>query len=220
MDNIAIKEQEFTSAASAAIATAHNLTITSEEDLRVAANLMDGFKKAKKSVEDFFKPMKDKAHQAHKEICARETDLLTPYKEADTAVKGKVTAYNAEQRRLADIEAARIRAAQGKESRRLMDEAEKAETNGNVAEAESLLKQAVITETIKTPVRQAKVAGISYRVAYNIEITDEAAVPCTVSGVTIRPIDESAIKKLAQLAKGAITIPGIKITTTQEAVSR
>lgn len=214
------KEQEFTAAAQAAINTAHSLEIRGENDLHIAAQLMNGFKTAKQSIADFFKPMKDAAHKAHKEVCDREKTMLTPYDTADRTIKTKVTAYNAEQRRLAELEAARLRAAQEEESRRLMDEAVKAESGGNGAVAESLLKQAAITETIQTPIQQTKVHGISYRQSYSVVVEDLAKVPCEINGVVIRPVDEPAVKKLAQLSKGAISIPGIKIVASQEAYSR
>lgn len=215
------KEHEFTSAGKTAIDKAHTLEISGEADLKTAAGLMDGFKKAKKSVTDFFKPMKDSAHRAHKEICDREKSLLTPYDDADRAVKGKVTAYNAEQRRLAEIEAARIRAAQKAESKRLMEQACEAEDEGNAVAAEMLLKQAEITESINLPATTGpKVDGISYRTTYSVEVTDLGAVPCEVGGVIIRPADLTAIKKLAQMAKGQLSIPGVKIITSKEAYSR
>lgn len=214
------REQEFTSAGKMAIDKAHSLDICSEDDLQIAADLMDGFKKAKKSVADFFKPMKDSANKAHKDICSREKMLLAPYEEADRAVKQKATAYSAEQRRIAEAEAARIRALQEQESRRLLEEAVAAEAGGEKAEAEFLMKQAAVTESISVPVQQAKVDGISYRTTYSVEVTDMAAVPCEVSGIVIRPVDISAVKKLAQMAKGKLNIPGIKITTSKEAYSR
>lgn len=221
MDAIAVREQEFTTAAQAAIATAHSLEIAGEDDLRIAAQLMSGFKTAKQSIADFFKPMKDAAHKAHKEVCDREKTMLTPYDAADRTIKTKVTAYNAEQRRLAEIEAARLRAAQEEEARRLMDEAIKEDADGYRAVAEALLKQAELTETIQAPMMQSeKIEGISYRTTYSVTIEDLSKVPCEINGVIIRLVDESAVKKLAQLSKGAISIPGIKITVLKEAYSR
>lgn len=221
MTEIAIKEHEFTTAAQSAIATAHSLEIRDMDDLHVASDLMSGFKSAKKSVEDFFKPMKDSAFQAHRAICDREKVLLAPYADADKTIKSKVTTYNAEQRRLAEIKAAELRAKQEAEAQRLMDEAVKAESDGDNSAAESLLKQAEITETINTPTIQTeKVTGISYRTTYSVEVTHMEAVPCELNGAVIRPVDISAIKKLAQITKGAISIPGIKITVNKEAYSR
>jgi len=214
------KEQEFTYAARAAISAAHCLEIQDENDVYIAAQFMDSFKKAKKSVEDFFKPMKDSAFQAHRAICDREKILLSPYADADKTIKAKVTAYNAEQRRLSEIEALKLRARQEEEAHRLMDEAIKADSGGDIAAAESLFKQAAITETIQTPIQQAKVQGISYRTNYGVVIEDLTKVPCEINGAVIRPVDESAVKKLAQLSKGTISIPGIKIVVTQEAYSR
>lgn len=215
-----MKEQEFTTAAQAAISTAHSLEIQNDDDLLVASRLMDGFKKAKKSVEDFFKPMKDNAYKAHRAVCDREKTLLDPYLQADKAVKSKVTAYNAERQRQAAIEAARLRAAQDEESRRLMEQAVAAESSGDAVAAESLLKQAAVTETICAPVHQDKTAGISYRTTYSVTISDLAKVPCEINGIVIRPVDESAVRKLAQMSKGLVSIPGITIKTVQEAYSR
>ena len=221
MSEIALKEQEFTTAAQAAITTAHNLTISSDDDMRIAAQLMNGFKTAKSSIVTFFGPLKSAAHKAHKEITSREKSLILPFDEADRSIKKKVNEYAAEQRRLAEIEAARIRAEQEAESKRLMDEAVSAELNGDEVSAQSLLKQATITETVNTPVMQtAKTDGISYRTTYSVSVEDLNEVPCEINGVIIRPVDESAIKKLAQLSKGAISIPGVKITTNKEAYSR
>jgi len=215
------QEQELTTAAQAAIVTAYNLVISDETGMAVAAQVMSGFKTAKQSIGDFFKPMKDSAFKAHKEICAREKTLLAPYEEADKAIKIKVNAYAAEQRRLAEIEASRIRAEQEAEAKRLMEEAVKAESVGNEVAAQSFLKQASITETVKTPVMQvSKTDGISYRTTYNIFVEDLSKIPCEINGVTIRPVDESAVKKLAQISKGTISIPGIKIVTNKEAYSR
>jgi len=220
MNAITVQEQEFTTVAQAAIATAHNLEIKGEDDLHIAAQIMNGFKTARQSIGDFFKPMKDSAFKAHRAICDREKAMLTPYDTADKSIKSKVTAYNAEQRRIAEIEAAKLRAKQDEEARRLMDEAIKADSGGDNAAAESLFKQAAITETIQTPIPQTKVQGISYRTSYGVVIEDLNKVPCEIGGVVIRPVDESAVKKLAQLSKGAISIPGIKIVVTQEAYSR
>ena len=218
--DLTVKEQEFTSAAQAALNTAHGLEITGESDLHIAAQLMEGFKKAKRSIEDFFKPMKDNAHQAHRAICDRENTLLAPYADADKSIKAKVTAYNAVQRRIAEEAAAELRRKQAEEAQHLMDEAVKAESSGNDAEAETLLKQAAITERVQAPIQQEKVQGISYRTSYSVVVEDLSKVPCEAGGVVIRPVDESAIKKLAQLSKGALSIPGIKIIVTQEAYSR
>lgn len=216
------KEQEFTTAAQAAIAMAHSLEIKSDADLHTAAGLMKGFKDAKKSVQDFFKPLKDDAHKAHRTICDREKALLSPYADADRAIKTKVTAYNAEQKRLADIEASRIKRLQGEETEKLIEQAVKAESGGDSVSSEMLLRQAEITESIKAPAatQPQKVDGISYRDTYNITIEDLSKVPCEFGGVVIRPIDESAVRKLAQISRGNVSIPGIKITTKKVAYSR
>lgn len=221
MFDITTKEQEFTGVAQRAISTANSLEIQGEDDLRIASDLMNGFKKAKQSVVDFFKPIKDDAFKVHRGICDREKVLLTPYDEADKAVKGKVTAYNAEQRRLAEIAQAQMKQAQEQAAAQALAAAVKAECDGDKIKAETLLKQAEITETMTMPTpTQSKVDGISYRTTYEVVITDESLVPCEVGGVCIRPVDMASVKKLAQMAKGKLTIPGVEIKTVQTAYSR
>ena len=59
-----------------------------------------------------------------------------------------------------------------------------------------------------------KVAGISTSKDYEIILMDHNAVPITVSGVVIRPVDEKAIMKLIKASNGTIQIPGIKYRET------
>jgi hypothetical protein len=53
-----------------------------------------------------------------------------------------------------------------------------------------------------------------------VVVEDAGKVPCEINGIIIRPVDEAAIKRLAQMSKGAVVIPGVKIMSTQEAYSR
>ena len=81
----------------------------------------------------------------------------------------KVTIYTAEQRRLAEIEAARIRKAQEEESKRLMEQAVEAESAGNTAIAtDAGRREGCISEIPKAiPGRDADSVGVVSVIDYS-----------------------------------------------------
>lgn len=218
------KTRELNSASQRAISAAESLIIAGQADLEAASNLLKGLKTAKESVVNFFKPLKDKAFQTHKEICDREKEMLSPYANADQIVRQKVNTYTAEQERIRREKEAELRRKQEAEARRLADEAEQLEAEGKRAEAEITLDRAAMTETyaqiVSVQPSQEKIQGISYRTDYEISVIDEKAVPAAVSGITIRPVDLAAVKRLAVATKGQIKIPGIQITENKKVAVR
>lgn len=48
-------------------------------------------------VTEFFKPMKDTAYKAHKAICDREKEMLTPLRNAEKTLKKTMGDYAMEQ---------------------------------------------------------------------------------------------------------------------------
>jgi hypothetical protein len=218
------KTRELNSVSQRAITAAQALVISGQADLEQATVLLKGFKSAKEAVTNFFKPLKDKAHQAHKEICSRELDMLAPYADADAVVRKKVNAYTAEQERIRREKEAELRRRQEEEARRLADEAAKLESEGKTVEAEIAFDQAIMTESYSQNVSvqptQEKIQGISYRTDYEVVISDEMAVPVAISGITIRPVDTAAIKRLAVATKGKIQIPGVQIVENKKVAVR
>jgi hypothetical protein len=218
------KTRELNSVSQRAISAAESLMIIGQADMEQASYLLKGFKSAKEAVVNFFKPLKDKAYQTHKEICDREKEMLMPYANADQLVRQKVNAYTAEQERIRREKEAELRRKQEEEARRLAEEAEKLEAEGRRAEAEITLDRAAMTETyaqsISVPTSQEKIQGISYRTDYEVSVDDEAAVPVSFGGVTIRPVDLAAVKRLAVATKGNIKIPGIRVIENKKVAVR
>jgi hypothetical protein len=108
------------------------------------------------------------------------------------------------------------------EAERLLAQATEAADQGNEMESEILLAQAEIVEGTKPAVQIQKptATGVSTRTLYRARITNEKQVPVEVAGVVIRPVDLSAINKLAQASKGKVQIPGIEIYTEQSVAVR
>lgn len=208
-------ENEQKSSALKILEQAKLLSINNATDYDGAAAFTKQVKSLSKRIEDYWSPLKKSAHTSWKSLVAREKELLSPLEQAESEVKKKMAAY---QRKVQEEErAARLLAEKLKreEAERLLVEAEKAADEGREMESEILFAQAEIIETSTPAVQiQAPTAkGISTRTMYKARIINDKLVPVEVAGVTIRPVDLSAINKLAQASKGKIQIPGIEIYT-------
>ena len=208
-------ENEQKSSAIKILEQAKILTINNPTDYEGAAEFTKQVKTLNKRIKDYWEPLKKSARASWQSLVDREKELLTPLEQAETEVKKKMAAY---QRKVQEEErAARLLAEKLKreESERLLQQATEAAEKGNEMESEILLAQAEIIETTKPVIQmQAPTArGISTRTMYKAKIVDESKVPVEVAGVTIRPVDISAINKLAQASKGKLQIPGIEIYT-------
>ena len=106
------------------------LVVTNDEEYRDAADFLTSLKAQAGKVKDFFKPIKDAAHKAHKEVCDREKLMLDPLTKAEKAIKKALGdyEYELECKRKAAEERAR-QAAKAAAERRLA-EAIELETQG------------------------------------------------------------------------------------------
>lgn len=208
-------ENEQKSSALKILEQAKLLTINNATDYDGAAAFAKQVKSLNKRIKDYWEPLKMSARASWQNLVDREKELLNPLEQAETEVKKKMAAY---QRKVQEEErAARLLAEKLKqeETERLLAEATKAADEGREMESEILLAQAEIIETAEPAVQiQAPTArGISTRTIYRARIVNEKQVPVEVAGVVIRPVDISAINKLAQASKGKLQIPGIEIYT-------
>jgi ribosomal protein S17E len=127
---------------------AESIVIETDEDYSAAAEFGRKVKRAAAEVTEFFKPMKDDAHRAHKTICDREKAMLTPLTNAEKVLKNTIGGYSLrkERERKAAEEAAR-RAAQEEANRRLAEAAEQ-EKAGNAEAAESAMLDAQMADSM------------------------------------------------------------------------
>lgn len=197
---------------------AYSLVVENDAQYAEAGEFGIHLKQAMSEVTDFFAPMKKAAHEAHKNICDREKQMLTPLKNAEAALKKSMGAYalKKEQERKAAEEAAR-RLAQ-EEAERKLAEAIKAEENGDETAVKAALLDAEIADSASrmatVDVASPKAKGVSVRKDWEITDIDLSKVPDTVMGVVIRPVDTAAVMKLVRASKGAIKIDGITYKET------
>ena len=165
-------------------------------------------------VTEFFAPLKKSAHDAHKQICDREKKMLEPLKNAESILKKAMGEYAFEKerkRKEAEEEARRLAK---EEAERKLAESRKAEEKGDVKTAAmakldaEIAKQAACSIVIDDNKLEAD--GVSTSTDWEIESIDESVVPVSVKGMTIRPVDTSAVMKLIRASKGTIEIDGIK----------
>lgn len=215
-------ENEQKSSAIKILEQAQYLTITTAQDYDGAAEFTKQVKKLSKRIKNYWEPLKKSARASWQSLVDREKELLSPLEKAEAEVKTKMAAY---QRKVQEEERAARELAEKlkrEETERLLAEATKAAEQGNEMESEILLAQAEIIETSQPAVQMQapKATGVSTRILYRARIVDESKVPAEVAGVVIRPVDLSAINKLAQASKGKVQISGIEIYEEQSVAVR
>lgn len=192
---------------------AEAFVIQSDADYAEAGKFGRLLKQKASEVTAFFKPMKDSAYQAHKAVCDREKAMLSPLKNAEKIIKKSMGDYIAEQeaKRRADEEAAR-KAAEEERERKLL-EAEELEKAGDSAGADEAMEEAVVMDeaaSYNAPAMvKPKATGVSTTKDWEIVSVDSKAVPMSIAGVEIRPVDKAAVMRLIRVSKGNIEIPGI-----------
>lgn len=180
---------------------AQTYTIESNEDYEEAANFLKRVKGAANEVKAYWKPAKDAAAKAHKEICEKEKAMLSVCESAERVMKTKMLTYSQKieaEKRAAEEQA---RKAAQEESDRLLAEAAKAEKSGDTMQATVNMAMAEQMESVKSAVQVAapKVTGVSTKKVWKVRVDDEKAVPSYANGICIRPVDESKIMQLHRL---------------------
>ena len=201
---------------------ANTFVIVTQLDYNNAVEVCKDIKAKIKTVEEYWKPLKDNAHAAHKAICGKETELLAPFTKAENAIKTKMTTFQRklmEEQRIQREEQERFRR---EESERLMKAAEEAQQGGMEEHADYLVEEAAKVEVMKfEQPRQEKTAGTAVKKVWKARITNDAIVPAYAKGMCIRKVDEAMLNRLAGLVKGKSDIPGVEFyEDVQIAVSR
>lgn len=194
-------------------ATANSLVVSNDQQYAEAGELGKMLKQKMADVTDFFAPMKKAAHDAHKQICDREKQMLTPLKNAEGVLKrimGDYSYKKEQERRAAEEEARRL--AQ-EEAERKLAESIAAEKNGDQEAARAAMLDAEMADNASRSVSIApeppKADGVSTRKDWEIVSIDDSKVPVSVAGVVVRPVDESAIMRLIRGTKGKVKIDGV-----------
>ena len=196
-----------------AVEMAQELVITEPADSAVADQMLLDVSRYETRVALTFKPMKQRTHEAHKEVCDTEKKLLAPAKQAKAILKQKIGDYADEQERLQRIEADRIRAESEKQAREEA-EAERERLAEAAADAddeeafEEILEQPLeVAPVAPPPVAPAvpKTKGVTHSKVWTFEVTDPKKIPREYL-----MIDKVKIARVVKALKEDANIAGIR----------
>lgn len=215
-------ELNLKSSADHALEQAKTMVVKSQNDYEMAGNVRKDIKAMVKSIQSYWSPKKQQADQLHKSLVQAEKDMVTPLESADKLIDTSMTAYRKEiERQRYEAEQARLKAESearkaAEDAQRLLNEAmRKDELDEDDAAilmmAESDLEaKAKFAESINTAPAEVRMQGITVTRTWKARIVDQSIVPISIAGIMIRPIDESALNKLAVTSKGAFECPGVE----------
>ena len=207
------KEVELVSEVTAIELKAEAVVIGNDQEFETAGEFGVLLKQKAGEVTDFFKPLKDAAYKAHKAVCDREKEMLTPLKNAERVLKKTMGDYTMEQERKRREQEEAMRRAAEAEAQRKLDEAAELEKAGRGTDAEAALNDAEVMEGAGhmafVPSATPRAKGVSTSKDWEIVSVDDKAVPLSINGAMLRPVDQAAAMRLIRATKGTITIPGI-----------
>lgn len=217
-----LTETEVKQSVNQALTIAENRVVTSNEDYQEAGNARRYIKDALKNITEYWTPKKDQAYKLHKSLVAAEKEMKEPLEKADKTISSRMEDYRREvERQQKEAQEAQRKAEEARrkaeeEARRLTEEAaNKEELDDDDVEilqmAKEKLEQAEsLVESVDYETLLTKADGISVRKKWKARVVKEYQVPIAVAGITIRPIDQSALNKLASVSKGQMECPGVE----------
>lgn len=204
-------EQKLEQGGALMVKTANGLTITTHEDYDKGTTILKDIKTRVKAVKEYWKGPKEAANAAHKELVAKEAQMLKPLQEAESIIKKAMLAYTTEvERKRREAEEA-ARKAREEEVKRLEAIAAKAEEQGDTDTAEimrDMAEEVPIGEIAAAAAPTAK--GVSVRTTWKARVTDPKAVPAYFEGMELREINMTALNNIAKWRNGEAQIPGVE----------
>jgi hypothetical protein len=157
------------------------IVVSNQETLDRASEILCASAKMVGVIEAFFKPLKEKAHAAHKAICNAEKEKLEPHKRVREYLDPQVSSYLGVQKAIREAEEARIAREIEDNKVNMAADAEKA---GNSALAESILSAPSYSPVLTAP----KIDGIQTRKELRVEVYDRMELIRAVASGMV-PID-------------------------------
>lgn len=204
-------EQKLEQGGALMVKTAKGLTITTHEDYDRGTTILKDIKTRVKAVKEYWKGPKEAANAAHKELVAKEAQMLKPLTEAESIIKKAMLSYTTEvERKRREAEEA-ARKAREAEVRRLEAIAAKAEEQGDTDTAEVMRDMAEEVPMGEIAANVAPTAkGVSVRTTWKARVTDPKAVPAYFDGYELREINMTALNNIAKWRNGEAQIPGVE----------
>lgn len=185
--------------------------IKTNEQYIEASEFLKVIGKAKKRIAEYWKPMIEKAHALHKELCQKRKVFDDQVDLAERACKNAITAYDTVQERIrqeAERKAQeRARIEEEKRRKVLEERAAKAKEKGDEDKAEKLIEQAeeVHVPLPVIPVAVPTVDGLKKVTRWSAIVINSSLVPDN-----FKIIDQAALNRYAVATKGQMPVPGVQ----------
>ena len=207
------------------LAEARAMTVTNKESHAIALSTLKVCASLQKEIVEAFREPKRLAHEAHKSITTLEANLLRPVYDARASITGKITGYEAEERRRAEEEALKLaEVARARAEELKINEAVAAEASGDVALAAEILNERVEAPHVEIRPEIAKEDGVSRRTIWSATVEDKAAL---VGYVSLHPEwlgllepNQTALNGLARSQRDALRIPGVRVKSEVSLATR
>lgn len=197
---------------------AQALAIINQATYDVAAEKFKAAADLERQIVDHYKPLKEKAHAAHKAICDAEKTMLTPVQAAKREFSRAIGAWDAEQERIRREEQ---RKAEEEARRRATEEAEKLaldaiDHGATEEEINSIVEEAVTAPlpAVHVAPTYTRAAGVVTRETWHAELI---SLPLLIKAAAENPaafgqyltVNMSAANAAARSQKSAFRVPGL-----------
>lgn len=217
------------------IVRAKNIVIDSPQACEDAAGFLRDLKTARNKIQEWFAPLVEAAHKAHKALTNRRGEVDLPLATAESTVKNKLQVYHTAQERIRKAEEDRLRReAEERERQRVaeenarldqerlareaaaLEEATRLEAAGQNEAADAVLTTAV-NEPAPPPVQYVepapvfvprtvpKTPGVTFKETWDFEVEDFAKLP---DNLKLPNLPE--IRRRVQSLRGNHQIPGVR----------
>lgn len=198
-------------------ATAESIVISNEKDLKMATDFTKEVKEKQKIIKDFYEPMVKATKESYDKIKAERDNLLKPLQDTEKEMRSLMNEYNNKLLLLKRAEEERIRKEKENQEKKL-EEIQKDIAKGNTDNVQQRVTEIMNTTTLsEKTVNIPKVAGMSTRTTYKIEITDINKIPTTLNNiplVELSKVGKDYLLKQYKIMKALnqeFKIPGIEI---------
>jgi hypothetical protein len=179
--------------------------------------------KLRRKIAEEFAPSKSAAHKAHAEICAFERKTLAPIDAETAEIDRQRFAYEREQRRLAEIETARLIEAARKEDKERREEIALASI-GEVDDADiDAMLDAPFDLALTVAPDIPKIEGLGAAKPWEAEVSDFASFATWAvkhGRFELLAVNDSALRALAKSTRGTQKLPGVRFFEKAHAVVR
>ena len=197
--------------------TAQSIVISNEEELQNATEFIKTLKEQQKVVKDFYDPMVKATKESYDKVKAERDKLLKPLKDNETEIRSLMNEYSNKILQLKKAEEERIKK-EKEEQQTKMTELQYNIAKGNTENLQEQVDEIMNSTTMsEKTVEIPKVAGMSTRTTYKVEITDISKMPTTYNNVPLVELSKVGKNYLIQQYKimkslnQELKIPGIEV---------